>query len=359
MGLVIGRNLACGLACLALTAMSSSSMLAQRSPGGDGPRPSQDTIAPSLNTRLLALERAQGVLFSALIAGTGKVDESAVLQRMTRQLGETGAAPDLEADKGFDALGPRGARTIRRAYAFHREVVAIYAGRPPSERKVALDAALRKYQEGPEPALPDAAKDMSILYDHPYSPFVPPVPPESEPRRKLAYPTLTGFMWAARWYQLAVLEALEPFGAPGERDRDLATVAARLGSKLPSGSPPYAFPEELPLAPAIAPGLVALHDRSASVIDNLNMMLEVLTDVLEHPAVADRRAALDTVIAQFTNRQYRCVSTDEWILVALRHSIFAQGGFALAAVTVNERNAFSGVHGQHYGPRRPPPPCEP
>ena len=166
-------------------------------------------------------------------------------------------------------------------------------------------------------------------------------------------------MWAARWYQLAVLEALEPFGAAVERDRDLATVAARLGSKLSSGSPPNAFPEELPLAPAIAPGLVSLHDRSASVIDNLNMMLEVLTDVLEHPAVADRRAALDTVIAQFTDRQYRCVSTDEWILVALRHSIFAQGGFALAAVTVNERNAFSGVHGQHYGPRRPPPPCEP
>ena len=41
------------------------------------------TIAPALNTRLLALERAQGVLFNALIAGTGKIDEPAVLQRMT------------------------------------------------------------------------------------------------------------------------------------------------------------------------------------------------------------------------------------------------------------------------------------
>src|SRR4029453_11169701 len=245
------------------------------------------------------------------------------------------------------------------AYAFHREVVAIYASRPPAERKGALDAAVRRYRNGPGPVLPDAAKDMSILYDHAYTSFVPPTPPESEPHRKLAYPTLTGSMWAARWNHLALLEPLEQFDDAVERDRDLATVAARLGGKLSFGSPPNAFPEELPLAPAIAPGLVALHDRSASIIDNLNMMLDVLTDVLVHPAVVNRRATVDAVIAQFTDRQYRCVSTDEWILVALRHSIFAQGGFALAAVSGNERNAFSGPHGQHYGPRRPPPPCEP
>ena len=112
-----------------------------------------------------------------------------------------------------------------------------------------------------------------------------PCRPQSEPQRRLAYPTLTGFMWAARWYQLAVLEALEPFGGAVERGRDLAIVAVRFDNKLSSGPQPDAFPEELPLAPAIAPGLVSLHDRSAAVIDNLNMMLEVITDVLEHPAV--------------------------------------------------------------------------
>jgi hypothetical protein len=67
---------------------------------------------------------------------------------------------------------------------------------------------------------------------------------------------------------------------------------------------PNALPEELPLTPAIAPGLVALHDRSAAIIDNLNMMLDVLTDVLVHPAVVNRRATVDAVIAQFTDRQY-------------------------------------------------------
>jgi hypothetical protein len=45
--------------------------------------------------------------------------------------------------------------------------------------------------------------------------------------------------------------------------------------------------------------------------------------------------------------------------MALRHSIFAQGGPALATMTTFERNAFSGNHGQHYGPRRAPPACDP
>jgi hypothetical protein len=65
------------------------------------------------------------------------------------------------------------------------------------------------------------------------------------------------------------------------------------------------------------------------------------------------------LIEQFTNRRYRCVQVDEWIVVALRHSIFAQGGPALGTMNGYERNGFSGVHGQHYGPRRLPPPCDP
>ena len=101
-----------------------------------------------------------------------------------------------------------------------------------------------------------------------------------------------------------------------------------------------------------------MHSGAASIVDNVNMMLNVLTDVLVHAAVADRQPAVNEVITQFTDRQYRCVQADEWILVALRHSIFAQGGPALGTMTRDERNAFSGNHGQHYGPRRAPPPCE-
>ena len=62
-------------------------------------------------------------------------------------------------------------------------------------------------------------------------------------------------------------------------------------------------------------------------------------------------------VAQFIDRQYRCVQVDEWIVVALRHSIFDQGGFALASMSGYERNAFG--HGHHYGVKRAPPACDP
>jgi len=99
--------------------------------------------------------------------------------------------------------------------------------------------------------------------------------------------------------------------------------------------------------------------RAASILDNLDMMLDVLSDVLVHPAVADRRAALNEVLRQFKTREFRCVQTDEWIVVALRHSIFAQGGFALRPMDAYERNAFFGGHSQHYAARRQPPACDP
>ena len=313
------------------------------------------TMAPSVYARLRGQERAQGLLFATLAARTARAAERTVWPRMTDLL--SNVAPAADGVQGVDALGPDAARLIRRAFAFEREVVAIHASQPAEARRAALDAAVVRYQQGP--AIADAAKDMAILYDHPYTSFVPPVPPDREPHRELRYPTLTGTVWAARWYGLAVLTPFEDFPAGAERDQALATVDDRLRAKLSRGTPPDALPTELPLAPAIAPGLVATHERTAAIIDNLHMMLDVLADVLVHPKVTNRRAAVAAVVEQFSTRHYRCVQVDEWIVVALRHSIFAQGGPALAAMSARERNAFSGVHGQHYGPRRAPPPCGP
>jgi hypothetical protein len=326
----------------------------------DGLGASLTATAPDVNARLIGLERAEGVLLGALASSAEPLDAAAVLERMRLRFADTAAAgrPDPASEKGFAVLGPQGAALVRRAHAFHREVAGVFAGVPPAGRKRALDAAVRTYRSQSAAALPDVPKDMTILYDHPYTSFVAPVPPDTEPRRALRYPKLTGFIWASHWYELAVLEALED-PDPVERSRALQTVADRFGRKLSDGVAPDGYPSELPLAPAIAPGLVALNERAASVVDNLNMMLDVVSDVLVHPAVQDRRGALSDVIRHFTDRQYRCVQDDEWIVVALRHSIFDQGGFALAPMRGYERNAAFGGHGQHYAVKRAPPPCDP
>ena len=184
---------------------------------------------------------------------------------------------------------------------------------------------------------------MTILYDHPYSSIVVDVP--GAPKRKT--PRLRGFVWATHWLQLAASEPLDPSAVPEARRRDLRTVTDRFRRKLDYGKPPDAFPTELPLAPSIAPELVSAHLRTAAIIDNLNMLHAVLADILEHPKVPNVRAALDEAIAQFTDRKDRVVDVDDWIKMALRHSIFEQGGPAIGVMTASERNGSG--HLQHLG----------
>lgn len=311
---------------------------------------------PDVYARLIGQERAHGVFFGAL--ATGRVNETDTLARMTRRLStEAGGAADAESDKGYAALGQRGAEIVKRTHAFHREVLAIVATVPAGDRRAALDAAVDRYLSRRDVALPDVPKDMTVLYDQPYSSFTPPEPGELEPRRKLVYPSLTGFVWASHWYQLAAMEPFERFSDQAERTSGITQVAEKFQRKLSAGKPPDAYPSELPLAPSIAPDLVSTHERSAAIIDNLNMMLDVIADILVHPAVPDRRKAVDEVIAQFTQRSFRCVIADEWITMALRHSIFEQGGPALGTMLANERNGSG--HAQHFAGRRTVTPCEP
>lgn len=314
---------------------------------------------PDVHARLVGLERAQGIFYGALVAGKGTIDESDVRRRMTQRITDAHAAarPDPEADKGFEALGARAAEIIRRTHGLHREVVAVFAVVPPADRKRALDAAVDRYLSRPDAALPDVPKDMTVLYDHAYTSFVPPGPGEVEPRRKLPYPNLTGLVWASHWYRLAAQEPLERFDGPSERRRGLDEVAGKFQRKLSPGTLPDAFPTELPLAPSIAPGLVMGNERAAAIVDNLNMMLDVIADVLMHASVPDRRAAVSEVVARFAEREYRCVQADDWVTMALRHSIFQQGGPALGVMAANERNA--GGHGQHFQREQKPASCAP
>jgi hypothetical protein len=307
---------------------------------------------PDLYARLIGLERAHGVFYAAVARGKGRVDEAEVFRLMTERMtpGASSARPDPEAEKGYSTLGPRAAEIIRRTHQFHREVLAIVAGLDAANRAPALDAAVDRYLRRRDVALPDVPKDMTILYDHPYTSFVE---EDFTPRRKQPYPSLTGFVWASHWFQLAAEEPLELLD-PRERREGMQVVTERFQRKLSSGKPPDAFPTQLPLAPCISPGLVSTHVRAAAIIDNLNMMHDVLADVLVHAKVRDLRAAIDEVIGQFTDPRARIVEVDDWITMALRHSIFQQGGPALGTMTANERN--NSGHLQHSRGARAMPP---
>lgn len=299
---------------------------------------------PELYSRLIGLERAQGVLYGALTRGKGKVKESDVFALLKQRAGGGFGSPasDPDAESGYATLGTRGAEIVRRTHVFHREVLAIFATVEPSARVAALDAAVERYSRRPELALPAVPKDMGVLYDHPYTSFTE---EGFNPRREQPYRRLSGFIWASHWFQLAVQEPLETAADHAGRAEGVKVVTDRFERKLSAGTPPNAFPTELPLAPSIAPGLVSVHERSAAILDNLNMLQDVVADILVHPKASNPREAIDEAIGQFVDGSYRVVEVDEWIKMALRHSIFAQGGPALMEMTRPDRNTSG--HAQH------------
>ena len=331
------------VAALAVLVAAPNAGRAQETSSGESRVARFERDYAELNALLTGVERAHGVLYGALARGRGKAPEAETYRRMMRRT--AAGAPvldrDVEAEAGYAALGVRGADVVRRTQAFHREVLAILATVEKPDRVKALDEAVDRYLARPDVTLPDVPKDMTILYDHPYSSIVIDLP--GAPKRKT--PKLKGAVWASHWLQLAVEEPFDVSAEPETRRTQVKLVMDRFRRKLDYGKPPNAFPSELPLAPSIAPELVTTHLRAAAILDNLNMMHAVLMDVLEHPKVTNVRAAIDQVIAQFTDRTQRVVEVDDWIRMALRHSIFEQGGPAIGIMTVSDRNGSG--HLQH------------
>lgn len=352
MRLVVARLVAMLLVGLCVVATPSPSWT-QEADAGDRLVASLEREWPDLYGRLMGLERAHGVLYGALGRGKGQFNEADLFERLKeRNVGTQRLSdPGDDADKGYATLGKRTAEVIRRAHGFHREVLAIFASVQADARAAALDAAVERYRSRPDVALPAVPKDMTVLYDHPYTSFTD---EGFNPRRQQPYPSLAGFVWAAHWFQLAAQEPLEIADDREARAAGLRTVTERFERKLSAGKAPDAFPTELPLAPSIAPGLVTIHERSAVILDNMNMLHDVLMDILAHPTVANRRAAVEEAVTQFLDPRHRVVDVDEWIKMALRHSIFEQGGPALMTMVQTDRNGSG--HAQHVRGGRAIPP---
>ncbi len=307
---------------------------------------------PELYDLLIRIERAQGLMFGGLAEEGDAMRASAeklptfgfeldMVERLTSLVAEEGRADQVaeEAAAGYATLGERGAGLIARANAFHREVLGILAD--PSvatfaERRVAVAAAVERYRNWPELAVPSGPKDMDILYNHPQNQAF-----------RTGYTDLGGLIWAGYWLKLAVTEPFTDLADPVRRAQGIDTVTTRYHLKLSYGDPPQFFPSELPMAPAISPGMIFLSAEAAMIWDNVSMMQEVLSDVMASPTVTDVRGAIDLTIEHFMDAEFSIRDQGYWEIMALRHGIFFQGGYPLAYRAESELNV--GGHAAHLG----------
>jgi len=310
---------------------------------------------PALYDATIRVERAQGVLFGRLAKEGEAVRSSGedaptfdfefeMIENLSSLVQQEGTADGVaeEAAAGYAVLGPKAAAIIARGNAFHREVLGVLSD--PSvtsfaDRRAAVEQAVERYRGDWELALPSEPKDMDILYDHPYALDF-----------RGGYADLDGLIWAGHWLKLAATEPLTDLAGP-ERDAGIDTVMTRYYAKLSYGEPPEFFPSEIPLAPAIAPGIIFMSPEAAMIWDNLTMMEEVLADILSSPDVKDVRGALDDAVAFFMDPATGMTDQGEWEIMALRHGIFFQGGYPLAVMTESELNV--GGHAAHLNGSAP------
>ncbi len=298
---------------------------------------------PDLHELVLRLDEIHAVMLaevarrSAAERAAGRVPSAAdfsaeLLDRLTR--GVRGDLPDLPPGAGLEVLGARGAEVVRWGQAFRREVLSVLSDPGVDDASVALAHVVDRYRARPELALAGAPKSMDVLYSHPYAQAF-----------RTAYGDLDGLSWAGGWLRLAATEPLTDIAPGAARAAGVDTVATRYFAKLTFGAPPQAFPTELPLAPAIAPGLIWLNPESAMIWDNLSMLLEVVADVAASPDNDDLPAAVGAVLDFFLDPETAVTDRDAWEIMALRHGIFFQGGFPLAVMMQSERNVMG--HATH------------
>lgn len=304
---------------------------------------------PQAYELLHRLERAQGLVFARLAAERGdmpfagstraaSVGDTDLVRLLTTLVAQDGLAEQVaqDAEAGYSVLGERGARIIARGQAFQREVLAVLADPAVTDRRARLAEVVARYSTEPETALPSVPKDMDVLYDHPRTFMF-----------RAGHPDLDGFVWAGHWMKLAATEPLTDLVTREDRAAGLDTVVSRYHSKLSRGAPPQAFPTQIPLAPAIAPGFIYLSPEAAMIWDNLSLLQEVLADILASPDVEDPRAELDGAIDFFLDPELRVTARSDWESMALQHGIFHQGGYPLALMTRSELNGDG--HAAHVG----------
>ena len=299
--------------------------VAQQRGAGDGELHRQHG---SIEQLLLGIERAHALLYEQLLTDPDAPAERLEQEFSNRMLSEVadGGYTGAASTPNLDRVSPRLVRTLERTYDLQRTVYEIYSDASVGDKAGAIDTAVDRYLAERELALSPVPKSMEIM-DEQHGSMV----------FRENYPRTAALYWSFRWLQLGGSEPLMFYLTEAEQHNGVEATIARFREMLEN--PPETSPSHMPMAPTVAPELVSRHGRAAAIIDNLNMMHDVLADVLASGDITDKSAAVNEVLDLFVDPGYLQVTEIDWIRMALRHGIYAQGGPAIGRIDRPERNA--------------------
>jgi len=217
---------------------------------------------------------------------------------------------------------------LERGREFGITLLDIYLDNNVIDKHTAVEAALTAYLSEDSLSVPALPKHHDLLSGHPYAYAF-----------RVGFPQLSGLTWASQWLQIAALEATILAASDAEVEMGIETVLGLFSEKVaPTHGSLMSLPTDIPTMPAIAPNVYSFHPGAAYVLDNISVLKVVIGDLLAHPDVQDRSAAIESAVASFTDKDNYLDEEMKYLEFVLRGGIFNQGGPALGGLTQSERN---------------------
>ena len=265
-----------------------------------------------------SMNMSQGSNMAGMTMGPFGMLESAAMSELIAMIGSRYDPEDAgTAWSRVDAVTADVAAVLQHGHTFETRLFDIYADQGVVDKQEAVATAISNYLQSDQLAVPQRPKSTDLLESHPYTSAF-----------KTGYPELNGLNWTTQWLQFAALEALLQRANVDYSNAGVSTAIERFSSKVTGmqGIMSSPIPVEMPMAPVISPLLYHLHPQVAVILDNLNMFEIVIADILVHPGVEDRSAAMDQAVKDFTNSETNLVAEQDYLLWAMRGGLFNQGG---------------------------------
>lgn len=225
----------------------------------------------------------------------------------------------------FSQSAARLAEVLDWAEVLRNDLYDIYADPSVTDKYATAEAAIDRYLERTDLALPPVAREMMMLQNEVY--------PDAFYDD---YPKAKGLIWASHWLQLAVLDPMMYFDTAAEQSEGVDKTVARFKEMLAAA--PDGLPSARPTPAAISPELVRAHPRAAKILDNVGKIHDAVADILIDEEVTDKQAAMNGLLGHFMDPGMMEASDYDWVVMSLRHGIYFQGGPAIGRLDRPERN---------------------
>jgi hypothetical protein len=245
---------------------------------------------------------------------------------LIRRQSESGLAATAFEDTGL--LPEVAITTLARGREFIIQVMGIYLDDNILDKKLSIDRAVAEYLRDDIHSVASEPKSEDLLSEH-----------GAAYAYRVGFPQFSGLTWASQWLKIAVLEIAATSPDRESLYEDIAFALGTYEEKVTRlhGSL-VSLPSDIPGIPVVAPNFFTLHPEASGIIDNLEALKVVIGDILAHPEQMNRQGAIESMVAQYTNKTDHLISQMDYMIFVLRGGIYGAGGPARGGMDQNDRN---------------------